>query len=764
MKSISITKLKESPASENIKYLFTSIFSFLASNVKILNVLSPFGVAITAAFPIKLSVSSFLGALIGYSLLGDFVENFPYIVSLFIILGIKSAISEIPKIRSHPFFLSVISAITLFTCLFIKNVILNKGVIDLIFCFFEGVLGGTLTYFSFFAHKSLSASKKFGENGLIEKTSLILIILIGLLGCCRINFFVFNLGRILVTLLLLATAKCKGTSSSAVLGLLFSAMLTLYSQNFIISGGLYAIAAMISGYFGYFGRLTQTAFFILTYTVGLIITSGDSYSIKGAFDMLIASSIFMVLPQQLLSKIYVSPKSLVSNNFKASNRTSSKLKFASKTLEEIHSAVEAVSEKIKNTEIRNISAIYDKTAEEICKRCGLKMFCWESSYNRTIEAFQKLTETLKENGKVSKEDLPGSIDSQCIKKPELIRAINKYYHEFLSNKDASRKIMNAKQVATEQLEGIADMLCEISEEISESAFLNPKLSQIAYDIFSENGENPDEVYCIVDKYDRMRIEVYKNSPTEADFKLISEELSCALERDFDYPSIVTAQNMTKISFFEKAKYTLEFSAGQANCKNQNISGDCYEYFTDSRGFAHLILSDGMGNGGRAAVDSVMTCNFILKLLKAGFGFDAALKFINSALLVKAGDESLATLDIGCIDLYTGNAEFLKAGASVSFISRNKKTIIIGSSSLPIGILQGISYNKNEFKLQNNDLIVMVTDGAVSINPDWLKEEISLISELSPHEIASKITTLAKIRNKDSDDDITVLVARITAVK
>ena len=68
----------------------------------------------------------------------------------------------------------------------------------------------------------------------------------------------------------------------------------------------------------------------------------------------------------------------------------------------------------------------------------------------------------------------------------------------------------------------------------------------------------------------------------------------------------------------------------------------------------------------------MTCNFVLKLLKAGFGFDAALKLINSALLVKAGDESLATLDIGCIDLYTGNAEFLKAGAACSFVTQKRQ--------------------------------------------------------------------------------------------
>ena len=168
----------------------------------------------------------------------------------------------------------------------------------------------------------------------------------------------------------------------------------------------------------------------------------------------------------------------------------------------------------------------------------------------------------------------------------------------------------------------------------------------------------------------------------------------------------------------------------------------------------------MGCGGRAAVDSVMTCSFVLKLVKAGFGFDSALKFINSALLVKAGDESLATLDIACIDLYAGTAEFLKAGAASSFLLRDGKVVILSGNSLPAGILQGISYDRRSIPLREGDVLVLVTDGALPISEQWFADELQAVGALPPKEAAEKLALLAKRRQQQPEDDITVAVAKV----
>ncbi len=61
----------------------------------------------------------------------------------------------------------------------------------------------------------------------------------------------------------------------------------------------------------------------------------------------------------------------------------------------------------------------------------------------------------------------------------------------------------------------------------------------------------------------------------------------------------------------------------------------------------------MGTGGRAAVDGAMATGVMEMLLKAGIGFDCALRIVNSALIAKSGDESLATVDVAMFDLFSG---------------------------------------------------------------------------------------------------------------
>ena len=168
----------------------------------------------------------------------------------------------------------------------------------------------------------------------------------------------------------------------------------------------------------------------------------------------------------------------------------------------------------------------------------------------------------------------------------------------------------------------------------------------------------------------------------------------------------------------------------------------------------------MGTGGRAAVDSIMTVSFILRLIKAGFGFDAALKLINSALLVRTGDESLATIDIGCIDLYTGKTEFLKAGAAPSFVCRDGKVSEISGSSLPAGIIQGIRYERRTLRLREGDVIVMMSDGALSIAGDWIREELALAADQPAQKIADRLANLALRGTHSHPDDITVMAAKI----
>ena len=220
---------------------------------------------------------------------------------------------------------------------------------------------------------------------------------------------------------------------------------------------------------------------------------------------------------------------------------------------------------------------------------------------------------------------------------------------------------------------------------------------------------------------------------------------------------------TKVTLFEKARYTIDFSAEQKSCNDDGICGDCYEYFCDGKGYAYCILSDGMGSGKRAAIDSVMTCSILLKLIKAGFSLDSSLKLINSSLLVKSADESLATIDVVKIDLFTGETKFYKAGAASSYISTSGNCVRVDTRSLPVGIIREVEFEQSVTTLKHKDVLLMVSDGLINGGEEWLIKELIEYSHMSSKEIARKIIFEAQNRlDGDKDDDQTVIICKLKA--
>lgn len=123
------------------------------------------------------------------------------------------------------------------------------------------------------------------------------------------------------------------------------------------------------------------------------------------------------------------------------------------------------------------------------------------------------------------------------------------------------------------------------------------------------------------------------------------------------------------------------------------------------------------------MDSAMTTGLLCRLIQAGVGFDAALKMVNSALLVKSGEESLATIDVTQIDLYTGRPTSTRRGQPPSFVVKSGRTGYVESTSLPAGILRGVSFEKSTIGLREGDMVVMVSDGVTATGVDWIPSVI-----------------------------------------
>lgn len=144
-----------------------------------------------------------------------------------------------------------------------------------------------------------------------------------------------------------------------------------------------------------------------------------------------------------------------------------------------------------------------------------------------------------------------------------------------------------------------------------------------------------------------------------------------------------------------------------------------------------------------------------------------IKTINSVLRAKSNDEIFTTLDLGFVDLYTGRLQVVKNGSPATFIKKKDGVKIVNNRSLPIGILEDVDFSIYEEDLEDGDIIIMMSDGALESNmqvenlESWMKDVIAGINSENPEIIANEILNIAKFVSKDNlQDDMTVMATKV----
>jgi len=211
----------------------------------------------------------------------------------------------------------------------------------------------------------------------------------------------------------------------------------------------------------------------------------------------------------------------------------------------------------------------------------------------------------------------------------------------------------------------------------------------------------------------------------------------------------------------------EIGLAQRAGRNQPVCGDYYTLLEPDCREHVIILSDGMGNGPRAALESKATVTMLERMLEAGFHKEVVLRSVNSLLQLRSGEEIFATVDMALINLVEGEVELLKIGAAPSFLKRGKEVFKVGASSLPIGILTNIEMECFKEKLQVNDLLVMVTDGVCDPDGDigWIVSFLRQMENSPPQIVADRILHEAARRSGSYlRDDLTVITCRLLRLK
>ena len=746
----------------NFIYLLCGI---LVSRGSLLGTLAPFGASYAAAVPKKYLFSSLVGTAFGYIMLKP-TDSFRYIAVIVAIGALRWLMSDIEKVSRSRLFAPLAAFLpTLATgiALLFASTSTLSSFAD---CFIEAVLSGAAAYFISVSVELADEKRGISAYTRQETACLVMTGCVLILAFGSITFENISLGRIIAITAVLLCARYGGVNGGAVCGIATGAVFSIASraQGFVCGG--FAFGGLMAGMFAPVGKLGCAIAFLISNGIMSLAFGGNTQLAAVLIESLVGSVVFMILPKEvgnIISPVF-SNESNSSLGETLRKNIVMRLDFASKAIYNVRNDVNSVSDKLRDLYSPSFSVVCENVEKEVCNNCGLKTYCYEHKQGVTRDDFFRLEELLEAQGIISENDVEDAFVKNCCKKGEIARSMNLNYREYLSALEAQRRVSDVRGVVAGQFSGVSDILSDLSDEFRNTMRCDTDSSERIISALSALGAIPVECICLVSDGGRMSVELELSS--KGDSKLskgtIMREVSKCCGRRFDLPTVTCEGDRIRAALCEMPVYDVEIGSDQHIANNGRLCGDCLDYFNDGFGKTYALVCDGMGTGGRAAVDGNMAVSVMGRLLRSGLSADSSLQIVNSALMVKSEDESLSTLDLTGVDLYTGKVTLKKAGAPATFVRKNGRVMVREMPSLPVGILNGVKFSSDTVNLSSGDMVVMVSDGVITGDEKWLEKLIRSWNEGSTQELARAVVDEAIKRRGDSpDDDITALAIRIT---
>ena len=366
-------------------------------------------------------------------------------------------------------------------------------------------------------------------------------------------------------------------------------------------------------------------------------------------------------------------------------------------------------------------------------------------------------------------DIEGSKEANDIK--DMVEAINSAYKIGKLNFIWTSKLKEEKQNMENQLNGVSRAILDIAEDMKNDNADNSEYLQEAEQIsqlFKQKDMLLQDISIKKNSSDRFIIELYieENKVKDIDkiientlTKVLNEKIIITTEEDLKF------EKMTKYTCMADDRYLISIGQAGAVKDHKDISGDSVLKIRLKDGKYLIVISDGMGSGPEARKSSQIVIKMLQRLLNSGFEKNTSIDLINSSLL-NVSEDVFATLDIAIVDLYKGNVEFIKSGACPTYIKNGKKIQIIKSLALPAGILKDITGEIFDKDIENEEIMVMCTDGIIDSNVEyknkelWVKYLLEDMENNNPQKIADIVLNEAIDNNFGKiKDDMSVVVCK-----
>ena len=418
-----------------------------------------------------------------------------------------------------------------------------------------------------------------------------------------------------------------------------------------------------------------------------------------------------------------------------------------------------------------VAQAFSEVTETMCAACGRREHCWEKEYYDTCHSAYNLLHMFSENGQVDRKQVPAGFRRRCINIDGFLKETNRVMQMASVNLRWQNRLNENRLAFAGQMGEIAEIMDDLSMELSERKENSKQLSDILIHKLEKKRLKIKKISVTDEGSHGRRQKVYLIARVRRGrcmtVKELAELVSAAAGLRFvpekDSPEVV-GRKYTVFELVEDTKYRLIQGVARKPKEGEPVNGDSYAFIYLDSGQVLMSVSDGMGSGEKAKEESELMINLLEQMVDTGFARRSALRMINSVMMFHGDRQLFSSMDLSVVDLYSGICEFIKIGASSTFIKRGEKVECVTSGSLPMGVFPEMDCEGFCRNLFDGDVIVMVTDGVVNRFSHGNEAICDLLSEMdltNPNAMASEILNEAlDCPGEVQQDDMTVLVCTV----
>ncbi len=447
------------------------------------------------------------------------------------------------------------------------------------------------------------------------------------------------------------------------------------------------------------------------------------------------------------------------------DHTKKRLLEAAASFDVLSGVFDGVAEE-ESEDFRNFAVTLPEVVCADCAKCGE---CWEEHPEERLAAAYAMYEEARYGEVPNCAEVEYRFDG-CVRAERVTEEYAVLPLREQANRYVKRKTEEGRAAIVNQLKAISDMLKEYSDELYETTLGDGRIEEEVAEALRRNGIYAEQIAVMKRKGKGFGVHMRaycKNgqyTPAGRAVRCLSLLFGCPMALGGESERYI-GEEPGEFVFEEEPGYMVLTGVARAAKKDELLSGDSFSFLYPDSGETVLLLSDGMGSGEAASQDSEAVIELLEQFLSAGFDEKTAVRLINSVLLLRTEGKSYSTVDISVINPHGGTCEFIKLGASGTYIKRDGWIEKVESATLPVGMFGEADYDRKEKKLYDGDYVIMTSDGVPEALGERLEEVLfaagKRLTDRTPQGVAGEILKAAlELCEYKPKDDMTVMVAEI----